>query len=151
MFNPSFSRKIASSMPAVSDSLWRPALASLLALLFACATGPASASAIVCKPLLSFKNVREIRSATAPVAPWIWRVSIVANANYCATRTGQFEIDFIRIKENSADLQFTEKLRWRAGQFDVSIDLAADEAILDYRIGFIAPCVCPDFPVADDR
>jgi hypothetical protein len=62
------------------------------------------------------------------------------------TRSGQFEIDVIRIKEYSPDVQFTEKYRWNSGQFDVSIELAADEAIEDYRIGFIAPCVCREIP-----
>ena len=46
-------------------------------------------------------------------------------------------------------MQFTEKVRWTSGQFDVSMELAADESILDYRIGFIAPCVCREIPYDD--
>ena len=68
---------------------------------------------------------------------------------YCATKSGNFEIDFIRIKEYSLDVQFTEKVRWSSGQFDVSVELAADESIHDYRIGFIAPCVCREIPYDD--
>jgi len=51
-----------------------------------------------------------------------------------------------RIHEYSPDVQFTEKHRWTAGQFDVSIEQAADESVVDYRIGFIAPCVCGEIP-----
>ena len=104
---------------------------------------------IACKPMLSFRNVREVRRPIPPLVPWTWRATIVADARFCATRWGGFEIDFIRIKEYSTDLQFTERLRWSAGQFDVSFELAADESILEYRIGFIAPCVCREFPGAD--
>lgn len=103
-------------------------------------------AAITCKPLLSIKNVRELRPAERPVQPWTWKATIVADASYCATKSGNFEIDAIQIKEYAPDVQFTEKYRWTAGQFDVSIELAADEAIDDYRIGFIAPCVCREMP-----
>jgi hypothetical protein len=105
-------------------------------------------AAIACKPTLSFRNVREVRQPIPPLAPWTWRATIVADARFCATLSGSFEIDFIRIKEYSPDLQFTERFRWSAGQFDVSFELAADESILEYRIGFIAPCVCREFPGA---
>ena len=75
----------------------------------------------------------------------VWTASIAVDRSYCAAASGAFEIDFIRIKEYAPDMQFTEKFRWAAGQFDVSIELAADESVLDYRVGFIAPCVCRDF------
>ena len=104
---------------------------------------------VACKPLLSFRNVREVRQPIPPLVPWTWQATIVADAKFCATLSGGFEIDFIRLKEYSIDLQFTERLRWSAGQFDVSFELAADESILEYRIGFIAPCVCREFPGAD--
>jgi hypothetical protein len=119
-------------------------LTVLLACLCAAAATSASA-AITCKPLLAIKNVREIRNSPVP-QPWTWQATITADASYCATRSGQFEIDVIRIKEYAPDVQFTEKYRWSAGQFDVSIELTADEAIDDYRIGFVAPCVCREIP-----
>ena len=43
-------------------------------------------------------------------------------------------------------MQFTERYSWTAGPFDVTMELAADESIHDYRIGFIAPCVCQELP-----
>jgi hypothetical protein len=101
--------------------------------------------AIMCKPILLVRNVREIRGPSAS-QPWNWTATIVADASYCATRSGTFEIDFIRIKEYAPDVQFTEAYKWSPGRFKVAVELAADEAILTYRIGFVAPCVCQVLP-----
>lgn len=103
-------------------------------------------SAITCKPILSIKNVREIRAASSPIKPWVWKATVVADTDFCATDSGAFEIDFVRIKEYSPDVQFTEKYRWGTGQFDVIVELTADESIHNYRIGFILPCVCRELP-----
>ena len=123
--------------------LRRPAFWLVLAFTFA---APAALAAITCKPILSVRNIREIRASDASIQPWIWKATIVADNTYCGTAAGIFEIDFIRIKEYAPDVQFTEKYRWTAGQFDVVIELAADESIHAYRIGFIAPCVCRALP-----
>ncbi len=134
-------------MPTRSPStLRRNALASLVAcaLVAACATD--ALAAITCKPILSVRNVRELRTADRPVQPWTWKATIVADNAHCATAAGAFEIDFIRIKEYSPDMQFTERYKWTPGQFEVTMELAADESIHDYRIGFIAPCVCQALP-----
>lgn len=104
-----------------------------------------ASAGVTCKPILSVKNVREVRTSTFP-QPWSWKATISVDRTFCATKSGSFEIDFVRIKEYSPDLQFTEKFQWVGGQFDVEIELEADESVLDYRIGFIAPCVCRDFP-----
>jgi hypothetical protein len=90
---------------------------------------------------LSINSVREVRAFT-PTLQWKWNATLNANTDHCATRSGNFEVDFVRIKENSPDLQFTQKFPWNQGQFDISMELTSDEAILDFRIGFIAPCVC---------
>ena len=121
-------------------SLALPLLIACLAVL-----GPASAwSQVACKPLLSIKSVRDVRVSSQPTLPWQWHATITADSRHCATASGNFEVDFVRIKENAPDQQFTEKFRWRQDQFDVSMELTTDEAILGYRIGFIAPCVCRD-------
>jgi hypothetical protein len=118
-------------------------LVSLLALL---ALLPDAAGAaprgMACRPLLSAKAVREVRPSTPQPLPWQWHATIIADTSFCAARWGSFEVDFIRTKENSPDLQFTQAFRWTQNQFDVSIELTPDEAIVDFRIGFIAPCVC---------
>ena len=120
----------------------RPALTLLLACAFAAPAATSALAAITCKPILSIRNVRELRTANMPIQPWIWKAAIVADNAFCATAAGAFEIDFIQIKEYAPDVQFTERYKWTAGQFDVTMELTADESIHDYRIGFIAPCVC---------
>ena len=125
-------------------SLYRLAFTSLLACAFVWPAAP-SLAAITCKPIFSIKNVREIRTASASSQPWTWKATIVADRTFCATAEGSFEIDFIQLTEYSPDVQFTEKYRWAAGQFDVTVDLGGDESIHDYRIGFVAPCVCREF------
>jgi hypothetical protein len=103
-----------------------------------------AAPVLACKPLLSTRDVTIDRES--PMLPYEWKLALFADASHCATRSGLFEIDFIRIQEYSLDLQFTERFQWREGQFEVSLELSADEAVLDYRIGFVAPCVCRDIP-----
>lgn len=136
-------------MPVRSPSKLRGVVTWSLACALVALWAADALAAITCKPILSVRNVRELRNAERPVASWTWKATIVADASYCATKSGSFEIDFIRIKEYSLDAQFTEKYRWSAGQIDVSMELAADESILDYRIGFIAPCVCRELPYDD--
>ena len=96
---------------------------------------------VVCKPLLSVNGVQDVRPSV-PALPRKWIVTINANTRHCATRSGSFEIDFVRIKENAPDLQFTEKFRWQQDKFSISTEMNSDESILSYRIGFVAPCVC---------
>jgi hypothetical protein len=139
------SNSLNKSTDPFSRLLYRLAFTWVLACSFVTPAATRAHSAITCKPLLSIKNIREIRTSII-LQPWIWKATIVADASYCATGSGSFEIDFIRIKEYSPDVQFTERYRWTPGQFDVTIELAADESIHDYRIGFIAPCVCREFP-----
>jgi hypothetical protein len=136
---------LAAFVGGFASSLRRLALALLLACLV---TLPAvtSVAAITCKPILSIVDVREIRSPVTPVRRWFWNASVIADTRYCATASGYFEIDFIRIKEYAPDVQFTEKYRWVSGQFVVTVELSMDEAIHEHRIGFVAPCVCREVP-----
>ena len=131
---------------AAPRRLHRLALTLLLTCAFAGPVATGALAAITCKPILSIRNVRELRTANMPIQPWIWKATIVADDTYCATATGVFEIDFIQIKEYSPDVQFTERYKWTPGQFEVTMELAGDESIHDYRIGFIAPCVCQALP-----
>jgi hypothetical protein len=106
-------------------------------------TGEAGTSAqVACKPLLSVKPVQDTRTSLLLASPSRWSATIAADTSFCATRFGRFEIDFVRIKEDAPDLQFTQVFHWSQDTVDVSMDLTPGEAILEYRIGFIAPCVC---------
>ena len=126
--------------------LHRLALTLLLTGAFAAPAVTSSLAAITCKPLLTIKNVRELRTENMPTQPWIWKATIVADNAFCATTAGAFEIDFVQMMEYSPDVQFTERYKWTPGQFEITMELAGDESIHDYRIGFIAPCVCRALP-----
>src|SRR5262245_1661970 len=125
--NRSFASNVNSN--ACRGRVASAALACWMLLLDAAQAAPT----VACKPILSTRDVRTHRES--PVLPYEWQVTVRADASHCATRSGMFEIDFIRIKEYSLDLQFTERFQWKEGQFDVSLELAGDEAVLDYRIG----------------
>ncbi|MBX9773747.1 MAG: hypothetical protein K2Y71_04975 [Xanthobacteraceae bacterium] len=112
-----------------------------LSLCFLLLAPSSSFSQVVCKPFLSIMSVKEDRTYTSTLQ-WKWNATLRADNTYCATRSGNFEVDFVRIKDNSPDIQFTQKFRWSQGPFSISMELTSDEAILDSRIGFIAPCVC---------
>ena len=123
----------------------RWAFASLLILWFLLLGEVGALSQVVaCKPLLSTQTVREVRPSSPQPLPWSWHATIVADTSFCASRSGRFEMDFIRIKEYAPDLQFTQRFQWSQKQFDISMELSPDEAILEFRIGFISPCVCRD-------
>jgi hypothetical protein len=93
----------------------------------------------LCKPTLAFKEVRfsEMRSQQR-----IWTALLSVDASRCATTFGRFSINFTGLKETGPDSQFTEEFAWRPGQVEVSLNFWADEAVLDYSIGTIAPCAC---------
>lgn len=99
--------------------------------------------AVACKPVIT---PIEVRFSDVGASQRVWTAVLVVNAFHCATSAGRFEIDFVRLKDNAPDLQFTEQFTWTPGRIEVSVNLWADETIQDYRIGFIAPCVCRDPP-----
>jgi hypothetical protein len=110
-------------------------------------------SGLSCKPLLTIKDVRfsEVQSlrrtwSKVPLSLRVWMATLLVDASRCATSSGRFEIDFVGLGETGPYFQFTEQFTWNPGQTEVSVDMSADEAILDYRVGFIAPCVCREMP-----
>jgi hypothetical protein len=93
----------------------------------------------LCKPAITFKQVRmsEIRELQRR-----WTAVLHVDASSCATTSGRFSITFIRIKEMTPDLLFTEQFTWRPGQIEVSVELWADEAVHDFSIGYTSLCAC---------
>ena len=108
--------------PSFNRERFNPALAGLRAgvrnwtsmfspdFLFLLLGSASSMSQVACKPLLSIKSVREVRSPSPQPLPWRWNATIVADTGFCATRSGNFEVDFVRIKEYSPDIQFTAEV-----------------------------------------
>jgi hypothetical protein len=125
---------------AGARAIARAHLGALLAgLIGICGAGQALGQS-ACKPVLTVKEVRfsEVRRLQRT-----WTARLDVDASRCATRSGRFDIDFIRLKETAPDLPFTEHFTWRPGEIEVSVNFWADEAVLEYSIGDIAPCPCP--------
>lgn len=104
--------------------------------------GPAAA-AVACKPAVT---PQKVLISEPSGSQRLWTAVLAVDARTCASTSGSFEIDFVRQKETAPDLQFTERFTWRPGTIEVSIDIWIDETITDFRVGFVAPCVCPEPP-----
>jgi hypothetical protein len=117
------------------------ARAVVVVCLATCADPSQSSCQVACKPIITVKS---IRVSAVQEMQRTWTAVLVVDGQHCATSSGRFEVDFIRLKENGPDLQFTLPFTWRPGEIAVSVDLWWDETVHEYRIGFIAPCVCRD-------
>jgi hypothetical protein len=113
----------------------------LLAASIALSGAPQVAVAQLCKPLLSLRDVRvsEMREMHRT-----WTGVVTADASPCSTTSGQFDIEFTRLKEIAPDLQFTERFTWVSGQSKLSLDFWWDEWLENSRIISVAPCPCHD-------
>jgi len=98
-----------------------------------------SLAAPLCTPELAITgtDLSEMRASQR-----IWTARITVDASPCATTSGRFFIRFVRLKEIGPDLPFAEAFTWRPGVTEVSAVFAADEAVLDYSIGYVRPCAC---------
>jgi hypothetical protein len=96
-------------------------------------------AAPVCRPALS---VRDVRFSEIHLSQRLWVAQVDVDASGCAARSGRFDIEFIRLKEAGPDVRFSETFTWTPGRSDVSTTFWEDEAVLDYAIGFVAPCAC---------
>lgn len=93
----------------------------------------------LCKPILS---LRDVRISEAHEMHRTWTGVVVADASPCSTKSGQFDVQFTRLKEVAPDLQFMERFTWVSGRSDLSLDFWWDEWLEDHRIMSIAPCPC---------
>jgi hypothetical protein len=117
-----------------------PAMAGLAAALLICVPAQAFAG-ITCKPVLTF---REVRFSEAQNQLRKWTGVLAVDASRCLATSGAFEIKFVRIKEMGPDLLFSQRFKWSPGLTQVSLDFWWDEAVLDYWIGDIPSCGCPE-------
>jgi hypothetical protein len=95
----------------------------------------------LCKPSLTFK---ETRFSEIQAQQRTWTAVLAVDASRCASKFGRFDINFTRLKETAPDLVFAQPFAWHPGQVEVSVSFWADEAVLDYSVGDIAPCACAD-------
>ena len=92
----------------------------------------------LCKPILSLRDVRISEREMHRT----WTGILTADASPCSTASGQFDVQFTRLKETAPDLQFMERFTWVSGQSEVSLDFWWDEWLEDNRIISVAPCPC---------
>ena len=116
----------------------------LLAAGIVLSSGSSSLGGQLCRPQLSFKQAR---LSEVPNRHRTWTALLGVDASACTAVLGRFDINFVREKENAPDLEFSEQFTWqtaqsRTGQIEVAIDLWMDEAVLDYSVGYVAPCGC---------
>ena len=104
----------------------------------------------LCRPTLTVNEV-EFSAMTPPALERTWSAVVAVDASACtADSKGYFEIVFTRLSENAPDLEFRKQFLWSAPSFvwqaspsvGVGLAFAADEAVAQYRIENIAPCVC---------
>jgi len=97
-----------------------------------------AAGAPLCKPELTIKDV-----TFSPIhnLQRTWTARIAVDAARCATESGRFQVNFVRLKEIAPDMDFNEQFSWTAGEIEVATDFSADEAVLYYTIA-AAACPC---------
>ena len=99
----------------------------------------ANTAETTCKPALAIAeaHISEVKDLQRT-----WSAIVVADVSSCATSSGQFQIEFTRLKENAPDIRFAEHFSWSREQTRVSLDIWWDEWLQGYRIAQIAPCPC---------
>jgi hypothetical protein len=108
---------------------------------FALAAGIGSAAPeAICRPGIEFHPLRPI-SGEFPQER-LWKADLTGDASQCREQSGLFQLQITRLKENAPDLDFLVIEVWRAGQFEVQLTLANDEAIGLSQIIWIARCSC---------
>ena len=102
-----------------------------------------------CRPNLTLNEV-QFSGMTAPALERTWTATLSVDATACAANSkGYFDIVFTRLSENGPDLEFRKQFVWSAPSFvwsassmSVGVAFAADEAVAQYRVENITPCVC---------
>jgi hypothetical protein len=92
-----------------------------------------------CKPHLTLQDAR-LSDAQDLRRTWIAVLDV--DASRCTAPSGQFDVRFVRLKENAPDLAFSERFTWTQGRTEISLEFWADESVLDYSIGPVVPCAC---------
>jgi hypothetical protein len=93
----------------------------------------------LCRPALAFEQVRfsEVRHQQRT-----WTAIVSVDASRCTATSGRFEIGFQRLKETAPDMTFVERFTWHPGSVEVAVGFWADEAVHDYFINYVEPCIC---------
>jgi uncharacterized protein len=99
----------------------------------------------ICRPVLSLMRAT-MSEMRPPSMERRWTATISADASRCTSKSGYFEVGFLREKENSLPLEFRQQFIWIKPSSLVGIDVWADEAIEKAWFDSIQPCACADLP-----
>jgi hypothetical protein len=114
-------------------------LSSLLVASLALSDASRSIAQQICAPDL---QLREAHISQPRSLQRTWTARLIADASQCSTTSGEFEIEFTRLKETAPDMQFIERFSWAQGKTGVSLDIWWDEWLQSYRIIRVVPCPC---------
>jgi hypothetical protein len=102
-------------------------------------TATPKAAQPMCKPALA---VTEASISDARNRQRTWTGVLTVDASPCSSASGEFEVEFTRLKENAPDLRFVERFTWASGQTKVSLEIWWDEWVQDYRVRRVPRCPC---------
>jgi hypothetical protein len=98
----------------------------------------------LCRPALTLNQVQFSPIRTTRLQR-NWTAVVSVDASRCAPNShGYFDLVLTRLSENAPDLEFREPLFWSPPTVNVDLTFAADEAVENFRIENVTPCVCRD-------
>jgi hypothetical protein len=104
----------------------------------------------LCQPALTLSEV-QFSPIRTPKLQRNWTAVVTVDTSECSLNSGgHFDIVFMRLSENGPDLEFRQRFAWSPFSQNIALDFAADEAVAQYRIENVTPCVCRD-RAAEDR
>ena len=115
---------------------------ALLVTMIGLSSSIAAAAENLCRPALTLNEV-QFSPIRMPKLQRNWTAVVSVDASRCAPNSnGYFDLVLTRLSENAPDLEFREQLFWSAPAVNVDLTFAADEAVENFRIENITPCVC---------
>jgi hypothetical protein len=116
-----------------------PRLSLLLAGTVALLSATHAVAETMCRPTLTFEHTRFSEPGGQQRS---WSAILAVDASSCATTSGRFYVNFVRLKEMAPDLLFSEEFTWSLGRIEISMEFWLDEAVLEYWIGYVPICPC---------
>ncbi len=74
----------------------------------------------------------------------LWKAELASYPSQCKEKSGLFQLQVTRLKENAPDLDFLVTETWRAGRFEVELRTSIDEAVGLAQIMWISHCSCTE-------
>ena len=98
----------------------------------------------ICRPTLTLSEV-QFSAIRTPKLQRTWTAIVTADTADCAVNSGGFfDIVFMRLSETAPDLEFRQSFSWSPFVQNIALDFAADEAVAQYQIENVTPCICRD-------